>query len=623
MDSQLKPKVTARMGYERPRPASPFKPPATSLSPPLVRPKAKVNSSANIQTRKAPSVVSPPPSNRTPHSAIPSRAPSPFKPTQTRTQNASPAGAAVKARLGARINGANSTSPLPEHRQRALTSATADSPSYMRTRKGSTSSHLLSSPSHTELSTASSPARSALSLQVDETSSSVSAAPRSPAASSANMRVKAKLSRVAEPGVHSPPSLPSSAHHVNRPARVPSISNLNLSPPLMPSSPNHSPSSTASSPSGQPRFATTREMRPHSYQPPKSYQAFVPNDDLAIRYGSGYSNHTVSAKVDPTSVPLPPQSPPISTLSFSSRSSASRSSASYESQSSGSRSTAPTLHSHVNGQSHARQGSRSSQPRASLDGLGIRSEPVTREPSSTSEAEYADDFDSEPAHHMDETEDDSERKLKAEAKSNRKIADLEITNRSLLAINSSLEATKHKQAKEIRELRRKLRESRLILPPPAYRAVKSSLTHDDEEGDEEEEEEEDDEDDADIIEGKDDDAYRRVKVMIDGLLESCRRALESKPEDFMEGPRSGVAKVLTEEEVRHWRGDNDTETRSTLDADDASFVDSRPLTPSRVAVPGSDDELDSEGEVEASLLEPDIAPLTPLPPITITPSASP
>jgi len=55
------------------------------------------------------------------------------------------------------------------------------------------------------------------------------------------------------------------------------------------------------------------------------------------------------------------------------------------------------------------------------------------------------------------------------------MADLEITNRSLLAINASLEKTKARQAQEIRELRRKLRETRLMLPPLTYRAVKSSL----------------------------------------------------------------------------------------------------------------------------------------------------
>lgn len=40
----------------------------------------------------------------------------------------------------------------------------------------------------------------------------------------------------------------------------------------------------------------------------------------------------------------------------------------------------------------------------------------------------------------------------------RKIADLEITNKSLLAINSGLEVAKHRQGREIRELKRRLRE---------------------------------------------------------------------------------------------------------------------------------------------------------------------
>lgn len=45
-----------------------------------------------------------------------------------------------------------------------------------------------------------------------------------------------------------------------------------------------------------------------------------------------------------------------------------------------------------------------------------------------------------------------------EAKTNRKILDLEITNKSLLAINSSLEVVKLKQAREIRELKRRIRD---------------------------------------------------------------------------------------------------------------------------------------------------------------------
>ena len=197
------------------------------------------------------------------------------------------------------------------------------------------------------------------------------------------------------------------------------------------------------------------------------------------------------------------------------------------------------------------------------------------------------------------------------------IADLEISNRSLLAINSSLEATKNRQAREIRELKRKLRESRLILPPPTYRAVKSSLTHDDTAEDDEEEEEEEG-DDSEIVEGKADEAYSRVKVMLEGLIDSGRRALESKPEDFI-GVGKGGAKVLTAEEVRTWRGE-DEKSLLDVEVDNSSMPNSRPLTPSRVAVPDSDDDLGSEYEVEASLLEPDIMPLASLPPITVTSS---
>ncbi|KAI1793105.1 hypothetical protein LXA43DRAFT_1002834 [Ganoderma leucocontextum] len=636
MEGQLRSKVTVRV--DRPRPASPFKSPTTSLSPPLIRPKAKVNTSATIQTRKPATVVSTAPSVRNSTNPAPNRAPSPFKPPNGRGPNTPPVTVQpARSRLTARTNGNNSTSPLPESRRRPFIAANPTPSSFARPRRGSTSSSaILSSPVHTEISFGSSPARSVLALpsQSDE---------NTPASSPSNLgvRVKAKVTRVAAHGhsVHSPPSLPASPQLANRPARVPSISNLSLSPPLMPSNSGaYSPSSTASSPlphhtrfgsardadAHSARFGSTRETKHHSFQPlPKAFQSFVHNDDTAIDYGArGPLKGT--AKVGPETVPLPPQSPPTSAVSFSSRSSASRSSASYDTHDSKiSRSTAPTPNSHVNGNGHVRQASKSSQPRRSVDGFGIRSEPMSREPS-MSEMEFSDD--DTDAHHQDGDSEDEERKMKAAAKSNRKIADLEITNRSLLAINTTLEATKNRQAKEIRDLRRKLRESRLILPPPAYRAVKSSLSPEDlaneeDDDDEEEEEEEEEEDGSGVLGDKADEAYRRVRSIIDTLLKSGRAALESRPQDFV-GTGKGGAKVLTAEEVRTWRGDDDlTETRSNFGADaDSIFASSRPLTPSRVAVPDSDDGLGSEDEVEASLIEPDTPP--PLPPITITPSES-
>jgi len=218
-----------------------------------------------------------------------------------------------------------------------------------------------------------------------------------------------------------------------------------------------------------------------------------------------------------------------------------------------------------------------------------------------------------------ETDDDSEaseHKVKAEAKSNRKIADLEITNRSLLAINSTLETTKHRQAKEIRDLRRKLRESRLILPPRAFRAVKSKLDHDDTAS------EDDEDENSESLEGTEDEVYTRVKAIIDGLIETGKGALELKPKDFLEGGKGG-AKVLHAEDVRIWRNSGelseDEEGHNHGSGLDDGISSSRPLSPSHVAVPHGD--ISSEGEVEAMtsiILASN--PLGTPPPITITSS---
>jgi hypothetical protein len=62
------------------------------------------------------------------------------------------------------------------------------------------------------------------------------------------------------------------------------------------------------------------------------------------------------------------------------------------------------------------------------------------------------------------------------AKVERKIADLEISNASLLAVNRTLEATKAKQRSEIVKLRRQLRESHLGLRPAPSFSVPISVT---------------------------------------------------------------------------------------------------------------------------------------------------
>lgn len=183
------------------------------------------------------------------------------------------------------------------------------------------------------------------------------------------------------------------------------------------------------------------------------------------------------------------------------------------------------------------------------------------------------------------------------------IADLEITNRSLLAINASLETTKNRQAKEIRDLRRKLRESRLILPPQTYQAVTSAS-----------EDEEDEDEDSDVEEGADE-TFQRVRGLIDSLIESGKRALETRPEDF----RASLAtKVLNADELRSWRDSGQrTSIRNGLvdkqDADDVT-IHNRP-SPVVVTVPdsGSTSSVESDGELASDTRGPSA-----LPPITIT-----
>jgi hypothetical protein len=192
------------------------------------------------------------------------------------------------------------------------------------------------------------------------------------------------------------------------------------------------------------------------------------------------------------------------------------------------------------------------------------------------------------------------------------IADLEITNRSLLAINASLESAKHQQAKEIRELRRKLRESRLILPPRTYQAVKSSADHDD--TTDEDDAAEDDKGDEDSLKDGDQ-VYKRIKVILEGLLESGRRALETTTADFSTGAK-GVAKVLNAEEVRTWRDSSGStpDHGAQVEQGDMNNVHQRVVIP-------DNENLDSEEEVEALMRPRDLSSQSPTtPPILITES---
>jgi hypothetical protein len=211
-----------------------------------------------------------------------------------------------------------------------------------------------------------------------------------------------------------------------------------------------------------------------------------------------------------------------------------------------------------------------------------------------------------------------EKKVKDEAKSNRKvfyysrfqeqmsnvfsfqIADLEITTRSLLAINSSLEATKHRQAKEIRDLRRKLRESRLILPPKTFRTLTENSDDDDDESSSEDEDEDNVEAELDSTNtnpSKQRDpvmqSFKRINLLISELISAGQNALDSKPQDFVGPPGSlmspslsattvsggsGIVKVLSQAEVDEYhKVDDDESVKDYMNA-------------IRVPIPEGDDE---------------------------------
>ena len=185
----------------------------------------------------------------------------------------------------------------------------------------------------------------------------------------------------------------------------------------------------------------------------------------------------------------------------------------------------------------------------------------------------------------------------------------------MLAINASLEATKHRQSKEIRELRRKLRESRLILPPGTFRAIKSSLEPDDDEDVDDNSETED------VVEGSGDDMYKRIKLIVDGLLQTGRKALESQVKDFSEGGKGG-AKVLSPEELRDWHSSNEHDDHNLLPTQQVDGDEGRPnnLLP-KAELSFDDDTLTSEDEVEAMTFPNTSPPQSPsLPPILITQS---
>ncbi|KAI9512882.1 hypothetical protein F5148DRAFT_972766 [Russula earlei] len=579
-------KVTAKVNlsdvitvHSRPpsRPHSPSKlkapqPPSSMLSEPVFRPRAKVSSSAITSIGRTSSSSST--ENSTAKSTA--RPSSPFKRTQSHARKVSSTRSAVDAPISRPMA---ALAPHELSRQRSLTSTLEASVIVARRSSGTAHATPPASPSprHSPDNTSTSPA----------------------------VRVRAKVSGMAKSnGFSTSPTPPSSSHPsspsfatmrpVESRSRAPSIADLR-------SLGSRPPSPTAPF-VVHPITTPTSAANPHRYTPRipanTASSRFFPPLSPATNRDLDHGVHVrVSAKIDPAAIPLPPQSPPSSTLSFSSQSSRDTLGSSI------SCSTAPTPNSHAP----------TTLATAERGGIVLDSGPtfdVFDRPCDSNSPGYS---LGSPATYSEQP-DDSDRQIRAEAKTNRKIEDLEITNRSLLAINASLEATKHRKDTEIRELRRKLRESRLMLPPRAYRAIKSSLSP---------EETADDDEDMDDDDGDEhDETYRRIKGMLEGLLEMGRRALRAEPRDF--GTQGTGVKVLSAEEVRSWQGGMGDvfsihSAPTDAETDEEHHPPRRSPPSSRAAVPG-DGEITSIKDDDERAVETggDQQNVEGLPPITVT-----
>ncbi|KZV70988.1 hypothetical protein PENSPDRAFT_425249 [Peniophora sp. CONT] len=627
MDTTSTRKVVAKVDLSHrtspsPRPASPYK----SSNNALLRPKAKVNSSAKINTSNGARRVSgtmsavSSPVVRTPASSSIPRPASPvkhFAPPVGRSQSAHTSSASYggSSRPKAVLTQTDVTS-----RQRALTN---------------TSNSSLSATSHSTTSSLQHGARA-------RTSSGTFNRPLTPVANNIHLspdpnqptnaiRVKSKVSNLAKGPGQGVLSAPTSPLHVSR-ANSTTTSGASSPPYATTGRPvrkvRSPPMPDFAGPSSVPSSPVLSSPPPPSIHatitPPSSTLSEQRRPSVQLRQPSPLGRPFPSsptpapaphsqpraAKVDVSTLPPLPNSPPGSTVSFSSHSSRSSLSQIAYSSTSEASSTAPTVNSHVNTDPTAvekpgddgRYGGLPDQ-RGVFDAIVGLFDPGSRRTSAATTVDPNREglISPSPSTLMPSAQGSQ---IRAAAKSNRKIEDLEITNRSLLAINQSLEGQKLKQAKEIRDLRRKLRESRLILPPRAYRALKSS----DGPAPADEPTASSSEDDEDAVPDAQDETYERVKGLLGRLLEDAKTALNSTPEDHR------GAKVLNAEELRDWRDDSFTSHAGdvSIDLGDVSidYSEADPTEGAQTAGPNSED------EVEASLLTSQLR--GPLPSVKVT-----
>lgn len=140
-----------------------------------------------------------------------------------------------------------------------------------------------------------------------------------------------------------------------------------------------------------------------------------------------------------------------------------------------------------------------------------------------------------------------------EAKKNRKILDLEITNKSLLAINSGLEVVKLKQMREIRELKKRLREGRGLGTRMGVTAGEGGIVDEDDlDDDDEHTEEENSEEEEGPLDMELEVAHARCKALIDGMVNQARESILYKYQ--MDREAKGGNRVLHPAEVEMMQG---------------------------------------------------------------------
>ena len=154
-----------------------------------------------------------------------------------------------------------------------------------------------------------------------------------------------------------------------------------------------------------------------------------------------------------------------------------------------------------------------------------------------------------------------------------------------------------------------------MLPPREFRAIKSSLGPEDVADDEDTDEDGDVDDSGD---GSEHDAtFTRVKGILEGLLESGRRALRAEPRDFER--QGGGAKVLSAEEVRSWRGDVGDDVFTTHSAPaDAESDEETDLHRHQVSLSEDSETPPKDEDNEEAVTGSDEHSTRILPPITVT-----